>query len=284
MESERYSQRICLNSLEKVVYFQNCFSFDTLSGRDFFAKLGGREGLLIVQCDAGDVNCNLIPCARHLLVEQRTTAEQDFAESVGCDPSSFVHIAMIVQLPRLVGGCQSFAGFQGGQWISVHIDELHPPSGQIPAIEFMVDRSVSELFDVAPTTTRTNDMEVEEQQEEVIDIEMEAVDLASSETILDKVDIVSLLRTCVQAAVARIDDESWRSSHSTRRIDVILSLLPDNRSNGTGKYRPTMSHNAYSTLSCVNDLWGPHLSPLFPPAKLQRSASSLSRLLFFTVT
>ena len=256
-----------------------------MSYRDFFAKLGGREGLLIVQCDAGDVNCNLIPCARHLLVEQRTTAVQDFAESVGHEPSSFVHIAMIVQLPRLAGGCQSFAGFQGGQWISVHIDELHPPTGQIPAIEFMVDRSVSELFDVAPTTTRTDDMEVEEEQQEVIDIEMEATDLASSDTILDKVDIVSLLRSCVQAAVARIDDETWHSSRSTRRIDIVLSLLPENRSSATGKYRPRMSHHAYSTLSCVNDLWGPHLSRLFLRAKLQClvTLSSLF-LLFCTVT
>ena len=188
-----------------------------------------------MQCDAGDMNCNLIPCARHLLVEQRTTAEQDFAESVGHDPSSFVHIIMIVQLPRLVGGCQTFAGFQGGRWLSVHIDELRLPTGQIPAIQFMVDRSVSELFDVAPHITRTDDMEVEEQQEETIDIEMEVTDLASNDTIVDKVDIVSLLRSCVQAAVARIDDESWRSSRSTRRIELMLGLLPDNRSNGTGK-------------------------------------------------
>lgn len=208
------------------------------------------------------MNCNLIPCARHLLVEQRITAEQEFAESVGHEPSSFVHIAMIVQLPRLVGGCQSFAGFQGGHWISVHIDELHPPTGQIPAIEFMVDRSVSELFDVAPTTTRTDDMEVEEEQQEAIDIEIEAADLASSDTILDKVDIVSLLRSCVQAAVARIDDESWRSSRSTRRIDIVLNLLPENRSSGTGKYRPRMSRNADSTLSCVNDLCD-HIFHLF---------------------
>ena len=203
--------------------------------RDFFAKLGGREGLLIVQCDAGDLNCNLIPCARHLLVEQRTTAEQDFAESVGHDPSSFAHIVLIIQLPRLVGGCQTFAGFQGGRWVSVHIDELRPPTGQIPAIQFMVDRSVSELFDVAPSTTRADDMEVEEVLEEGTDVEMEATDLSPGETFMDKVDIVSLLRSCVQAAVARIEDESWRSSRSTRRIELMLSLLPDNRSNGTGK-------------------------------------------------
>ena len=197
-----------------------------------------------MQCDAGDVNRNLIPCARHLLVEQRTTAEEDFKENVGHDPSSFVHVVMIIQLPRLVGGCEAFAGFQGGRWLSVHIDELRPPTGHIPAIQFMVDRSVSDLFDVAPTNTRVDkmdveaprdDMEVDEQRGEDIDIEMEASDLASGDAIVDRVDIVSLLRSCVQAAVARIDDESWRPSRSTRRIELMLSLLPDCRSDGTGK-------------------------------------------------
>lgn len=192
--------------------------------------------MLLVQCDAGDLNCNLIPCARHLLVEQRSTAEQDFLESVGHNPSSFVHIVLIVQLPRLVGGCPTFAGFQGGRWLSIHIDELRPPTGQIPAIQFMVDRSVSELFDVAPSTTQVDEMEVEEEQEEVTDIDMETTaDVSSRDSNLDKVDIVSLLRSCVQAAVARIDDESSRPSRSTRRIELMLSLLPDCRSRETGK-------------------------------------------------
>lgn len=171
-------------------------------------------------------------------MEQRSTAEQDFLESVGHNPSSFVHIVLIVQLPRLVGGCPTFAGFQGGRWLSIHIDELRPPTGQIPAIQFMVDRSVSELFDVAPSTTQVDEMEVEEEQEqeEVTDIDMETTaDVSPRDSNLDKVDIVSLLRSCVQAAVARIDDESSRPSRSTRRIELMLSLLPDCRSRETGK-------------------------------------------------
>ena len=179
----------------------------------------------MVQCDAGDLNSKLIPCARHLLVEQRTTAEQDFLESVGRAPSSFVHIVLIIQLPRLVGGCPTFAGFQGGRWISVHIDELRPPTGQIPAIQFMVDRSISNLFDVAPAITLADDK-----------------DVSGSDFILDKIDIVSLVRCCIQAAVARLDEESWRPSRSTRRIELMLSLLPDCRSSGTGNYNRTLCY------------------------------------------
>jgi len=171
-------------------------------------------------------------------VEQRTTSEQDLRESIGHNSSSFIHIVLIVQLPRLVGGCPTFVGFQGGRWLSIHIDELRPPTGQIPAIQFMVDRSVSELFDVAPSATQVADMDVEEEQkhEEMTDIDMEiTADVFSGDTNLDKVDIVSLLRSCVQAAVARIDDESCRPSRSTRRIELMLSLLPDCRSRQTGK-------------------------------------------------
>ena len=177
-------------------------------------------------------------------MEQRTTAEEDFKENVGHDPSSFVHVVMIIQLPRLVGGCEAFAGFQGGRWLSVHIDELRPPTGHIPAIQFMVDRSMSELFDVAPSTTRVekmnveaarDHMEVDEQREEGMGIEMEASDLASGDVIVDRVDIVSLLRSCVQSAVSRIDDESGRSSRSKKRIELLLGLLPDDRTDGIGK-------------------------------------------------
>ena len=181
-------------------------------------------------------------------MEERANALKDFAEAVGHD-LFFVHIVMIVQLPRLVGGCQTFAGFQGGRWISVHIDELRPPIGQIPAIEFMVDRSISELFDVAPSTTHCEEMEVAIEEQEQIDIEMETSDHAANERVLDKVNIISLLRSCIQAAVARIDEESRLSSRSTRRIEVMLKLLPDNRSQDTGMCRGAMYHLPLSLFS-----------------------------------
>ena len=181
-------------------------------------------------------------------MDERASFVQDFTETVGHD-LSLVHIVMIVQLPRLVGGCQTFAGFQGGRWISVHIDELRPPVGQIPAIEFMVDRSVSELFDVAPSTTQCEEMEVVEEEPNQIDVEMDTSDHASNDTVIYKVNIISLLRSCIQAAVARIDEESRLSSRSTRRIEVMLKLLPDNRSQDTGMCRGAMYHLPLSLFS-----------------------------------
>lgn len=64
----------------------------------------------------------------------------------------------------------------------------------------MVDRFVSELFDVVLSIMQVDYMEVEEEQEqeEMMDIDMEVlVDVFFRDINLDKVDIVSLLRSCV---------------------------------------------------------------------------------------
>ena len=178
------------------------------------------------------MNSNLIACARHLLVDQRSIAEEDFSESFGRDSLSFVHIALIVQLPRRVGGCTTFAGFQGGSWLSFHIDELHPPSGQIPAVEFMVDRSVSELFDASPQPVSNDAMDLEE---EGADSEMETSSSPQVNFVTDKVDVGNVLRSCVQAAVSRIDDESSGSLRSARQIELMLKLLPEGAAEQPGE-------------------------------------------------
>ena len=202
--------------------------------REFFARLGGAEGLLIVQSDSGDENANLIACARHLLLEQRLAITEDQQEILGPDSVHPVHIVLVVQLPRVAGGCTHFVGFQGGKWLSVHIDELRPPSEQIPSIEFLVDRSISELFDAAPGPVRESLMEIDE----VVDVEEGEVDMeveTVAPSVRDKVDIISLLRTCVQAAAGRIDD-SGSVSRATKRIELMLDLLPETGSQHTGMW------------------------------------------------
>ena len=64
-------------------------------------------------------------------------------------------------------------------------------------------------------------------EEEEMEVEIPA------RSVEDKVDVVSLLRSCVQAAVARIDDNS-SDSRATRRIELMLNLLPEEVSKNTG--------------------------------------------------
>ena len=112
-----------------------------------------------------------------------------------------VHIVLIIQLPRIVGGCRNFVGFQGGKWISSHIDELRPPGRHTPSIEQLIDRPISELF---------GGDRIEE------DDARPAVTMA-----------VKLLRNCVQAAACKVDSETESAERSTRRIELLLDLLPD---------------------------------------------------------
>ncbi len=60
-----------------------------------------------------------------------------------------IHIIFIIQLPKIAGGCQHFVGFQGGKWQSIHIDELLVPNEQLPHVEQLVNRAVSDLFQSA---------------------------------------------------------------------------------------------------------------------------------------
>ena len=168
--------------------------------RKFFEDLGGEcPGILLVQCDSGDENFNLIAGARHILMEERTNA----SKMLYLLSLEDVHIVLITQLPRIAGGCRNFVGFQGGKWMSVHIDELRPPGRHIPSIEQLIDGPISMLF---------NGDRIEE------DDAMSAVTVAVA---------VKLLRNCVQAAACRVDSETESAERSTQRIELLLDLLLD---------------------------------------------------------
>ena len=109
---------------------------------------------MLVQCDDGEKNFNLIACCRYLVDDTRRRTIESFK---AVKP---IHIIFIIQLPKIAGGCQHFVGFQGGKWQSVHIDELLESSEQLPHIEQLVNRSVSDLF--RPANTSVDDEEIEE--------------------------------------------------------------------------------------------------------------------------
>ena len=166
-------------------------------GRSFFECLGGkRPGILVVQCDSEDDNFNLIAGARHILMEERKNAP----ELLNLSTIEAVHIALVVQLPRIAGGCRNFVGFQAGEWISTHIDELRPAGKQNPSVEDLIDRPISDLFKGQRQPDKKN----------------------GTQTLA-----VNLLRNCVQAASCRVDDVVGSSKRSTQRIEILLNLLAE---------------------------------------------------------
>ena len=116
---------------------------------------------------------------------------------------------------------------------------MRPPAGHIPPVEFLVDRSVSELFDVVvPLAEEEETMDLDD-DEDTPPEERSNMSLlppgGRSHVMQDRIDVVSLLRGCVQAAAGRIDDLPEMERRSTRRIEILLSLLPENSSNLNGQ-------------------------------------------------
>jgi len=58
--------------------------------------------LMIIQCDSGDVNANLIASARYCVKDEYERVRESLTIPV--------HVVFVVQLPRKAGGC--FTGFQ----------------------------------------------------------------------------------------------------------------------------------------------------------------------------
>lgn len=144
-----------------------------------------------MQCDSADQNLDLVACSRHLLIEECREMEKELDP----DSTGYSHVLMIVQLSRVAGGCSDFVGVQGEDWLSVHIDELCPPSEEMPAVEALIGRSVSEVFESALQKTEHN------------------------------LTVSQILSSCVQEAASRIEDDETTLGRATKRIELLLKLL-----------------------------------------------------------
>ena len=96
---------------------------------------GPEQRLVIIQCDVGHLNGDLIACARYRIYDLRAKA----------DDEQITHTLFIINLPRHVAN-SSFIGFQGDPWISSHIDDLRPTSENEISANEAIGLTISELF------------------------------------------------------------------------------------------------------------------------------------------
>jgi hypothetical protein len=183
-------------------YYYYYYLFISINS-DFFARRGGGECLLIVQCNPGDLTFNLLACARHHLLKQRSNIPEELGK---CEP---IHIVVIIQLPKMLGGYPNFVGFQGQRWESVHIDELFTPSFYVPSLENVKDQSLSDLFQASIAVCFSRTKQQQQQQQGL--------------------DAVDVLRQSVQAAAGRIEDGSETVNRATKSIVILLNLLSKNQ-------------------------------------------------------
>ena len=103
-------------------------------------KESERPCLLIIQCDSGHINRDLIACARYRIYDKRANALLNRSKS-----HHVTHVVFIVHLPVQV--IQStFFGFQGDPWVSCHIDELRPSDTNAITLELAQGTRISRLF------------------------------------------------------------------------------------------------------------------------------------------
>ena len=89
--------------------------------------------LIIIQCDSGHLNGDLIACARNRIYDVRSEKERD------------THVVFVIHLPHQAAN-SSFVGFQGDPWISVHIDDLRPTSDSTVMPYEAMNTVISQLF------------------------------------------------------------------------------------------------------------------------------------------
>ena len=98
--------------------------------------------LLVIQCDSGHLNGDLIACARYRVYDERVNA---FNRTKIQNRNGVTHVLFIINLPHQVTA-SSFVGFQGDPWISAHIDDLRPTSSDTIEPLYALASTISDLF------------------------------------------------------------------------------------------------------------------------------------------
>ena len=237
---------------------ESCYAFffypSTLtSSRLMFERQNDpkNESLLIIQCDSGHLYGDLIACARYRVDDERGRSSHQWT----CDRGR-THVLFIVHLPRGGEGdggrasnvrLGSFVGFQGGDWLSAHIDDLRMPSEAVLSLDDALHTSISDLF-YSEKTAPSSETVIQSKEEgegmketsekagtsgEVMKMKQDEQKDGKKEDQNDKCRPVvddtkasyqcSRLYNCIQAAVARADISK---KFAERRIKTLLELIP----------------------------------------------------------
>ncbi|XP_072028881.1 E3 ubiquitin-protein ligase rnf213-alpha-like [Amphiura filiformis] len=154
--------------------------------RRFFNEHQDKERLLLVQCEDGNRNGQLIACASYCILDEK----QQIEPVAACAPQKPAHVVFIINLARMSSG---FATFPGGQWKWVHIDDVRPPGSNRPEICSLIGLDMPSLF----STTK------------------EDVEISADQLMLDS----------LHPAASRIEDCDPSSNRTIDRIAVLHSVV-----------------------------------------------------------
>ena len=150
-----------------------------------------QNSLLVIQCDSGHLNADLIACARYRIYDKRAEASQ---RNKVFRTEGHTHVLFTIHLPRQVLS-SSLVGFQGDPWISAHIDVLRPMTHDMITLHEAMGMSISHLFYNKGSATQFR-----------------------------------RLHGCIQSAASRLQDSSTNKARATKRVAILVSLIPRNPS------------------------------------------------------
>ncbi|XP_034144887.1 E3 ubiquitin-protein ligase rnf213-alpha isoform X2 [Esox lucius] len=176
------------------------------------------DKVLIIQTDYDEdsQSMNILASAKYSSINEinKTKANVD---------NGRVFVYFVTKLPRIEGGT-SYVGFHGGPWKSVHIDDLRKSKEFVSDIRALRNLPISKLFEEIKELSEamcTDDIDVKSNWPEHF-VEFDAT---------------YLVRSCVQRAVSMLRDQEESGALSTRRVEILLTLLEDNTF-----LTPLMSH------------------------------------------
>ena len=208
------TESIFLQQFDTEQQFEKCLA-------EFYELKSTSERVLLVQCEAGDMNSELVSCARYLIQERRNFALSTY-RTVDVDVSRR-HLVFIIQLPRVAGHC--FVGFQGGAWTEVHIDELRPANQVLtPSITSLVNRKISSLLGAVPEPNSFEPV-IETTPDDTGEEPGEGDGTCTRQPPILNAEAV--LRACIHGAVSRLDDREESVDNASMRIHILLQLIPD---------------------------------------------------------
>ncbi|XP_026078195.1 E3 ubiquitin-protein ligase rnf213-beta isoform X1 [Carassius auratus] len=178
--------------------------------RSFLRVSGLSLHILLVQMDMEESLCKneLIASAKYCTINEILSIKSD-----ECN----VYTVFITKLSRMGEQCRTsgnkYIGFQGGVWLSAHIDDLRDSGDMSLNLKAFCGIPISKLISqkVESDFNKSEEMDTSGPESERGD----SVHLHS----------LSLLRSCTQKAVSLLRDTCQKTSRSMERMNILLGLL-----------------------------------------------------------
>ncbi|KAF4106371.1 E3 ubiquitin-protein ligase rnf213-beta-like isoform X3 [Onychostoma macrolepis] len=178
--------------------------------RSFLRESGLSLHILLVQMDMEESLCKneLIASAKYCTMNEILSLKSD-----ECN----FYTVFITKLSRIGEHCRKsgnkYTGFQGGFWLSAHIDDLRDSSDMTLNLKAFCGIPISKLIS----------QKVESDVNESEEIHTSGPESEKGDSV--HLHSLSLLRSCTQKAVSLLRDTGKKTSRSVKRMDILFGLL-----------------------------------------------------------